>query len=73
MEENNQEVKNNEFKNISSDNSKAYQSFSSSQSTKKNVKSNISFGKNVALPFLCGILGAGIVIGSCVRSSHNKK
>ncbi len=31
----------------------------------KKTKSNAGFGKLVLLPFACGILGAGIVIGTC--------
>ena len=29
-------------------------------------KSNFSFGKNVGVPFLSGVLGAGIVLGTCL-------
>ena len=32
---------------------------------KKGKKSNSGFGKTVLLPFTCGILGAGIVVGTC--------
>lgn len=31
----------------------------------KKQKSGFSFGKNVAIPFLSGVLGAGVVIGTC--------
>lgn len=31
----------------------------------KKSKSNTGFGKTILLPFTCGILGAGIVIGTC--------
>lgn len=60
MEENNQ-GNNNEFKSVKSTNDNTFRAF---QSQKE--KSSSSFGKTVAVPFLCGILGAGIVVGSCV-------
>ena len=66
MEENNNQNKqenNKEFKTASPIESKQYKVF---EQSKKEEKSSSSFGKTVALPFLCGILGAGIVVGSCV-------
>ena len=66
MEENNNQNKqenNKEFKTASPIESKQYKVF---EPSKKKEKSSSSFGKTVALPFLCGILGAGIVVGSCV-------
>ena len=66
MEENNNQNKqenNKEFKTASPIESKQYKVF---EPSKKEKKSSSSFGKTVALPFLCGILGAGIVVGSCV-------
>ena len=66
MEENNNQNKqenNKEFKTASPIESKQYKVF---EPSKKEEKSSSSFGKTVALPFLCGILGAGIVVGSCV-------
>lgn len=63
MEENNQEKKDNEFKNVSNTTKQEYRVF---DSTKKDKKSGAGFGKTVALPFLCGVLGAGLVVGSCV-------
>lgn len=63
MEENNQEKKNNEFKSVSNTTDTAYKAFNT---TKTEKKSGASFGKTVAIPFLCGVLGAGIVVGSCV-------
>jgi len=57
MEENND---NNEFKSVNND--FAYKSFDD-----KEVKiTNSGFGKSVLLPFVCGILGAGVVLGSCI-------
>ena len=63
MEENNQEKKENEFKSVSNTTSQEYKAFNS---TKKEKNSGTGFGKTVALPFLCGLLGAGLVVGSCV-------
>ena len=62
MEENNQEKKSSEFRNVTVNSDSTYQSFNTS---KKEKKSGTGFGKTVALPFLCGVLGAGIVVGSC--------
>lgn len=31
----------------------------------KKQNSGFSFGKNVAVPFLCGVVGAGVVVGTC--------
>ena len=63
MEENSQEKKENEFKSVSNTSAKKYKAFNS---TKKEKNSGAGFGKTVALPFLCGVLGAGLVVGSCV-------
>ena len=63
MEENNQEKKDNEFKSVSNTSAQEYKAFNS---TKKEKNSGTGFGKTVALPFLCGVLGAGLVVGSCV-------
>lgn len=60
MEENNNE-NSKEFKATPIE-SKQYKTFE----PKKEKKASSGFGKSVALPFLCGILGAGIVVGSCV-------
>lgn len=62
MEEN-QEKKDNEFKTVNHTNDTEYRAFNT---VKKEKSSSTGFGKTVALPFLCGILGAGIVVGSCV-------
>ena len=64
MEENNEEKKNNEFKSVSSNYDSTYRAFNTTQ--KENKKSNTGFGKSVFLPFVCGILGASVVIGTCV-------
>lgn len=52
---------NNDFKKATSN---IKQSTFEHKKSKKN-KSNAGFGKTVLLPFACGILGAGIVIGTC--------
>ena len=53
----------NSFKNVVSKNNTTYSSFDENTTKQKN-KGN-SFGKTVLLPFTCGVLGAGIVIGTC--------
>ena len=53
----------NSFKNVVSKNNTTYSSFDTNTTKEKN-KGN-SFGKTVLLPFTCGVLGAGIVIGTC--------
>lgn len=63
MEENNQEKKDNEFKSVSTTSENEYKAFNTS---KKEKRSGAGFGKTVALPFLCGVLGSGLVVGSCV-------
>ena len=55
--------KNNQFKNATTTDNTTYKSFNFNKKEKTNPS---SFGKTVLLPFACGILGAGIVIGSCV-------
>lgn len=63
MEENNKETRDNEFKTV---NTNTYNSYNGFNSNKKEKSPKVGFGKTVALPFLCGVLGAGIVVGSCV-------
>ena len=64
MEENNKNnISDNSFKNVLSNSSSTYNSFENKG--KKEKKSENGFGKTVLLPFTCGILGAGIVIGTC--------
>lgn len=62
MDENNQEKNGTVFKSVTVDNGTTYRSFNTS---KKESQRKTGFGKTVALPFLCGVLGAGIVVGSC--------
>ena len=52
---------NNNFK--KSNSSTSYSSFEHKKA--KKTKSSPGFGKLVLLPFACGILGAGIVVGTC--------
>lgn len=63
MEENNNNV-NNEFKNVENSNSSnsAYKAFKNSE--KKTNSSGV--GKNVVLPFVCGVLGTVAVLGTCL-------
>ena len=69
MEENNnvQNKPNEDGKKFKSSNSNiSYSSFEDSSKKRKEKKSGgAGFGKTVVLPFACGILGAGIVIGTC--------
>ena len=73
MEENNSNQNNNEtrsennqtFKNVGPTVTEtSYRDFKNSE--KKQKSSGSSFGKTVILPFFCGILGAVIVIGTCI-------
>lgn len=57
-----EDKKDNKFKSVNTNNSSTYESFNTSSPK----KSGASFGKTVMLPFVCGVLGAGIVIGSCI-------
>lgn len=68
MEENNNQNKptDNEKKFKSSNSNITYNSFEDSSKKRQRKKSDgTGFGKTVVLPFTCGILGAGIVIGTC--------
>lgn len=59
MEEDNQEKKQTEFKSVTTNTDKSF------KNVKKEKSHDVGFGKAVALPFLCGVLGAGIVVGTC--------
>ena len=67
MEENNNQNNssntNNSFKTVNSSFGTTYSSFDNKHTKDKKVGNG--FGKTVLLPFTCGILGAGIVIGTC--------
>ena len=63
MEENKQEKSNQEFKASTNTSGNEYKAF---QTNKQEKSQAHSFGKTVVLPFFCGILGAGIVVGSCI-------
>ena len=67
MEENNNNNPNNQindtsFKSVVSNTT--YSSFED-KSDKKRKSSSTGFAKTVLLPFACGILGAGLVVGTC--------
>lgn len=59
MEENKND---NSFKSVNI-NDEAYNSFRSTDKKQKNR--GTGFGKTVVLPFMCGILGSGLVLGTC--------
>ena len=61
----NQTKNDNTFKNVVSTTGTTYSSFESNNKKEKKNKSGNGFGKTVVLPFACGILGAGLVIGTC--------
>ena len=67
MDENNNKTNtlntDNSFKNVVSKTNTTYSSFDAN--TPKTKRTGNNFGKTVLLPFTCGILGAGIVIGTC--------
>ena len=73
--QNNPETKSNEntFKSVVSNTQATYSSFENSNQKQKKQKkqkvkssnSGAGFGKTVLLPFACGILGAGLVVGTC--------
>lgn len=58
MEENNQEKNDVKFRSVTTGDNTAFRAFNTTQ----NGRVRYSFGKTVAIPFLCGILGAGVVI-----------
>ena len=59
----NEPKKDTTFKNVISSTGTTYSSFE--PKSKKEKKSGNGFGKTVVLPFACGIIGAGVVIGTC--------
>lgn len=61
MEENNK--RDTEFRAVDTNTYNNYTGFNSNNN-QKNTKAG--FGKTVMVPFLCGVLGAGIVVGSCI-------
>ena len=72
MEENNNQntfstnnTNDNGFKNVVSNSSTTYSSFEEKKQKQKKSNSGTGFGKTVLLPFACGILGAGVVVGTC--------
>ncbi len=70
--QNNPEIRANEntFKSVVSNTQAAYSSFENFNQKQKKQKTKSTnsgggFGKTVLLPFACGILGAGLVVGTC--------
>lgn len=64
MEENNNNNKTNEFKSATTTDGSTYKAFNMSKNN--NNSNSTNFGRTVILPFVCGILGAGVVLGSCI-------
>ena len=67
MDENNNQNNlntDNSFKSVSMNTNTSYSSFEDNKNKKNNNNGN-GFVKSVILPFTCGILGAGIVVGTC--------
>lgn len=63
--ENNNKTSNQTFKNVNAVTTEAsYREFNQGERNQKS--SGAGFGKTVVLPFLCGVLGTAIVIGSCI-------
>ena len=76
MDENNNQNNlntDNSFKSVPMNTNTSYSSFGDNKNKKKNNNNGNGFVKSVILPFTCGILGAGIVVGTCfrVRSIRN--
>lgn len=44
---------------------KEFRAVKNTESQKKKESTGFNFGKSVGVPFLCGVLGAGIVMGTC--------
>ena len=61
----NNNANDNSFKNVGANYSTTYSSFDDGNKKTKKSSSGTGFGKTVLLPFACGILGAGVVIGTC--------
>ena len=68
MDENNNQNNlntDNSFKSVPMNTNTSYSSFGDNKNKKKNNNNGNGFVKSVILPFTCGILGAGIVVGTC--------
>ena len=67
MDENDQNNLNNEnsYKSVVSNNNNTYSAFEDTNKKKSKASNNNGFVKSVLLPFACGVLGAGIVVGTC--------
>ena len=66
-ENNNQNNLNNDntFKNVTTSTNTSFGQFEGNKKKSKSSNSGNGFVKSVVLPFTCGILGAGIVVGTC--------
>lgn len=56
---------NHHFETVNANEESAFQSFQPNGNRPRSQKTGSGFGKTVLVPFLCGALGAGVVIGSC--------
>ena len=67
MDENDQNNLNNEnsYKSVVSNDNNTYSAFEDTNNKKSKASNNNGFVKSVLLPFACGVLGAGIVVGTC--------
>ena len=67
MDENDQNNLNNEnsYKSVISNDNNTYSAFEDTNKKKSKASNNNGFVKSVLLPFTCGVLGAGIVVGTC--------
>lgn len=67
MDENDQNNLNNEnsYKSVVSNDNNTYSAFEDTNKKKSKASNNNGFVKSVLLPFTCGVLGAGIVVGTC--------
>ena len=67
MDENDQNNLNNEnsYKSVVSNDNNTYSAFEDTNKKKSKASNNNGFVKSVLLPFACGVLGAGIVVGTC--------
>ena len=77
MEENNNNNNNNNQTQEKTTNFKAVQnpvSYKTVYDAEKKTKTRSGFGKSVLLPFVCGVVGCGVVIGTCfgVPSIRNR-
>ena len=67
MDENSQNNLNNEnsYKSVTTNENTTYSAFEDTNKKKSKTSNSSGFVKSVLLPFTCGILGAGVVVGTC--------